>query len=139
MSHLLLTSFPPLVVNWCEMNQSERSVLLQLLSPPVGGAAHYKRPSVECARLLFVFLRPLIDQQIIVYSGSFTSGDVEEPAPSLLLQHPLIRQTDRWSSSRRQTGAQTDRWSSSRCRLVDAVFLFLPDEYGCGSCRFCAR
>lgn len=82
------------------MNQSERSVLLQLLSPPVGGAAHYKRPSVE-ARLLFVFLRPLIDQQIIVYSGSSTSGDVEETAPSLLLQHPLIRQTDRWSSSRR--------------------------------------
>lgn len=44
---------------------------------------------------MFVFLRPLIDQQIIVYSGSSTSGDVEETAPSLLLQHPLIPQTDR--------------------------------------------
>lgn len=53
---------------------------------------------------MFVFLRPLIDQQITVYSGSSTSGDVEEPAPSLLQQHPLIRQTDKWSSSRRQTG-----------------------------------
>lgn len=58
MSHLLLTSFPPLFVNWCELNQSEGSVLLQLLSPPVGGAAHYKRPSVECGGSSVVRVSP---------------------------------------------------------------------------------
>lgn len=60
MSHLLLTSFPPLFVNWCELNQSERSVLLQLLSPPVGGAAHYKRPSVECGGSSVVRVSPSV-------------------------------------------------------------------------------
>lgn len=60
---------------------------------------------------MFVFLRPLIDQQIIVYSGSSTSGDVEEPPPLPAVaasSHPADRQVELLPQTDRCTDRQVE-------------------------------